>query len=97
LALGHTISAFDTREYAFKHHLLHQATYDTVLKRHKKQQHHQTAPYYAAPGAAANTSADCRALRRAGKRIRNGIGRSPLALARHADAAAMACRAGAGA
>ena len=44
LALGRTISAFEgTREYAFKHHLLHQVTYDSVLKRHKKEQHHRTA------------------------------------------------------
>jgi|KBSMisStandDraft_5_1062788.scaffolds.fasta_scaffold05311_4 class 3 adenylate cyclase len=44
LALGRDTSAFDgTREYIFKHHLLHQVTYDSVLKRHKKEQHHRTA------------------------------------------------------
>ena len=27
------------REYAFRHHVLHQVTYDTVLKRHKREGH----------------------------------------------------------
>ncbi len=44
LTLGRDTSAFDgAREYVFKHHLLHQVTYDSVLKRHKTAQHHQTA------------------------------------------------------
>ncbi|MEO8739765.1 MAG: adenylate/guanylate cyclase domain-containing protein [Casimicrobiaceae bacterium] len=44
LVLGHETSAFEqTREFAFKHHLLHQATYDGVLERHKREQHHITA------------------------------------------------------
>ena len=44
LVLGHATSAFEqTREFAFRHHLLHQATYDGVLERHKREQHHITA------------------------------------------------------
>ncbi len=44
LALGRDASAFDgAREYVFKHHLLHQVTYESVLKRHKKEQHRQIA------------------------------------------------------
>jgi len=44
LALGRDTSAFDgTHEYVFKHHLLHQVTYESVLKRHKKEQHRQIA------------------------------------------------------
>ena len=44
LVLGHATSAFEqTREFAFKHHLLHQATYDGVLESHKREQHHITA------------------------------------------------------
>ncbi len=39
-------SCFDgVREYAFKHHLLHQATYDSVLKRDKREQHRLTAEW----------------------------------------------------
>ena len=44
LTLGRETSAFEgTREYVFKHHVLHQVTYDSVLKRAKREQHHQTA------------------------------------------------------
>ena len=44
LVLAHEASAFDqTREFAFKHHLLHQIAYDGVLERHKREQHHITA------------------------------------------------------
>ena len=44
LVLGHETSAFErTREFAFRHHLLHQVTYDGVLKRHKREQHRITA------------------------------------------------------
>ena len=46
LAHGRETSAFDgTREFVFKHHVLHQVTYDSVLKRHKREQHHQTADW----------------------------------------------------
>jgi class 3 adenylate cyclase/tetratricopeptide (TPR) repeat protein len=42
-------SSFDgVREYAFKHHLLHQVTYDSVLKRDKRQQHRLTAEWLVA-------------------------------------------------
>ena len=44
LALPHAQSAFgDTREFAFRHHLLHEVTYGTVLKRDKREQHHRAA------------------------------------------------------
>ena len=44
LVLGHATSAFEhTDEFAFNHHLLHQVTYDGVLKRHKREQHRITA------------------------------------------------------
>ena len=42
-------SSFDgVREYAFKHHLLHQAAYDSVLKDAKRHQHRLTAEWLAA-------------------------------------------------
>ena len=44
VAHGRETSAFEgTREYVFKHHLLHQVTYESVLKRHKRAQHKLTA------------------------------------------------------
>lgn len=44
LVQKHETSAFErTREFAFGHHLLHQVTYDGVLKRHKREQHRITA------------------------------------------------------
>jgi predicted ATPase/class 3 adenylate cyclase len=39
-----------TREYRFKHHLLHQVTYDGVLKRHKRSYHRATAEWLVAHG-----------------------------------------------
>ena len=46
LTLGHEPSAFEgAREYVFKHHLLHQVTYASVLKRHKRNQHRQVADW----------------------------------------------------
>ena len=36
------------REYAFRHHVLHQVTYDTVLKRHKREGHARVAQWLAA-------------------------------------------------
>jgi class 3 adenylate cyclase len=42
-------SSFDgVREYAFKHHLLHQVTYDSVLRGDKRQQHRRVAEWLAA-------------------------------------------------
>ena len=35
------------REYAFRHHVLHQVTYDTVLKRHKREGHAKVAQWLA--------------------------------------------------
>jgi predicted ATPase/class 3 adenylate cyclase len=44
--LGHDTSAFEsTREFAFRHHLLHQVTYEGVLKRHKREQHRLVAAW----------------------------------------------------
>ena len=44
LALPHENSAFvDTQEFAFRHHLLHEVTYGTVLKRDKREQHERAA------------------------------------------------------
>ena len=44
LALPHESSAFgDTQEFAFRHHLLHEVTYGTVLKRDKREQHERAA------------------------------------------------------
>ncbi len=46
LVSGRETSAFDgTREFVFRHHLLHQVTYDSVLKRDKREQHRQTADW----------------------------------------------------
>src|SRR6185312_7131745 len=36
------------REYSFKHHLLHQVTYETVLKRHRRAWHARVAAWLAA-------------------------------------------------
>ena len=44
LALPQAHSTFDgTQEYAFRHHLLHQVTYGTVLKPDKREGHRQAA------------------------------------------------------
>lgn len=44
LALRRPTSAFeDTPEYAFRHHLLHEVTYGTVLKRDRREQHLRAA------------------------------------------------------
>ena len=49
LACGRDTSAFEgTREYVFKHHLLHKVTYDSVLKRDKREQHQLTAEWLVA-------------------------------------------------
>lgn len=49
LARGRDTSAFDgTHEYVFKHHLLHKVTYDSVLKRDKREQHRLTAEWLVA-------------------------------------------------
>lgn len=46
LAFGRETSAFEgTREFVFKHHVLHQVTYDSVLKRDKREHHRQTADW----------------------------------------------------
>ena len=49
LTQGRETSAFDgVREYVFKHHLLHQVTYDSVLKRQKREQHRLMAEWLVA-------------------------------------------------
>ncbi|MEO7338203.1 MAG: adenylate/guanylate cyclase domain-containing protein [Caldimonas sp.] len=46
LARHHETSAFEgAREFGFKHHLLHQVTYESVLRRHKREQHRLTAEW----------------------------------------------------
>ncbi len=46
LAYGRETSAFEgAHEFVFKHHVLHQVTYDSVLKRAKREQHRQTADW----------------------------------------------------
>jgi len=49
LALPHVGAALDDdlREYAFRHHLLHQVTYDTVLKRTRRELHDKVARWLA--------------------------------------------------
>ena len=49
LVVRHDSSAFEgTAEEAFKHHLLHQVTYDTVLKAVKREGHSRAASWLAA-------------------------------------------------
>ncbi|MBL8360798.1 MAG: AAA family ATPase [Rubrivivax sp.] len=51
LALPQAESSFDgTREYGFRHHLLHQVTYGTVLKADKRAAHAQVAQWLQARG-----------------------------------------------
>lgn len=46
LTQGRETSVFEgSREFVFKHHVLHQVTYDSVLKRAKREQHRQTADW----------------------------------------------------
>ena len=46
LARYHDTTAFEgAREFGFKHHLLHQVTYESVLRRHKREQHRLTAEW----------------------------------------------------
>ncbi len=49
LTLPRSDAALDgLREYAFRHQVLHQVTYDTVLKRHKRDGHAKVAQWLAA-------------------------------------------------
>lgn len=48
LVHGRETSAFEgAHEYVFKHHLLHQVAYDSVLKRDKREHHRRTADWLA--------------------------------------------------
>jgi len=52
LVLAQEHSAFgDAEEFAFRHHLLHEVTYGTVLKRDKREQHHRAALWLEARSA----------------------------------------------
>ncbi|MCE9657533.1 MAG: AAA family ATPase [Burkholderiales bacterium] len=52
LVLPQEQSAFgDAGEFAFRHHLLHEVTYGTVLKRDKREQHHRAALWLEARSA----------------------------------------------
>jgi class 3 adenylate cyclase/tetratricopeptide (TPR) repeat protein len=56
----------DTREYAFKHHLLHQVTYDSVLKAPKRSGHARVGAFWSARAEVAGPQqvdpSKCRAL-----------------------------------
>jgi class 3 adenylate cyclase/tetratricopeptide (TPR) repeat protein len=56
----------DTREYAFQHHLLHQVTYDSVLKAPKRTGHARVGDFWSARAEVAGPQdvnpAACRAL-----------------------------------
>jgi len=56
LSVPHPHTSLDgVREYAFKHHILHQVTYDTVLKRKRRDTHAKVAAWLAGlSGARAN-------------------------------------------
>ena len=46
LTFGRETTAFEgAREYVFKHHVLHQVAYDSVLKASKREHHRQTADW----------------------------------------------------
>ena len=46
LAYGRETSAFEgTREFVFKHHVLHQVAYQGVLKQSRREQHRLTADW----------------------------------------------------
>ncbi len=46
LIYGRETTAFEgAREFVFKHHVLHQVTYDSVLKRHKREHHRLVAEW----------------------------------------------------
>lgn len=52
-------TSFDgTREFVFKHHLLHQVSYESVLKRQKREQHRLVAEWMVARSAEGNTQLD---------------------------------------
>ena len=63
----HDMAAFDdTHEYAFQHHLLHQVTYDTMLKEPRRQGHERVGAFWSARAEVASpqevNAAACRAL-----------------------------------
>ena len=63
----HDVAAFDdTHEYAFQHHLLHQVTYDTMLKEPRRQGHERVGAFWSARAEVASpqqvNAAACRAL-----------------------------------
>ena len=67
LLVLHDEAAFeDTREYAFKHHLLHQVTYDSVLKAPKREGHSRVGAFWTARAEVGDSQqvdpAHCRAL-----------------------------------
>jgi predicted ATPase/class 3 adenylate cyclase len=97
LALPREGSAFgDTQEFAFRHHLLHEVTYGTVLKREKREQHHRAALWLEARSAgrgAEFASLIAEHFERAGVPDRASLHwalAANEALARHADSAALA-------
>ncbi len=67
LLVRHDEAVFDdTREYAFKHHLLHQVTYDSVLKAPRRDGHARVGAFWSARAEVGSAQqvdpAHCRAL-----------------------------------
>ena len=97
LALPHAQSAFgDAQEFAFRHHLLHEVTYGTVLKRDKREQHHRAALWLLARSAgrgAEFAGLIAEHFERAGvpeRAAEHWALAAQEALSRHADSAALA-------
>jgi hypothetical protein len=69
----HDMAAFDdTQGYAFQHHLLHQVTYDTMLKEPRRQGHERVGAFWSTRAEVASpqqvNAAACRALTEAPSR-----------------------------
>ena len=67
LIVRHDAAAFDdTHEYAFQHHLLHQVTYDSMLKEARRQGHERVGAFWSARAEVASpqdvNATACRAL-----------------------------------
>ena len=96
LTSPHALSAFgDAKEFAFQHHLLHEVTYGTVLKRDKREQHHRAALWLEARSAGRGSEFAgliAEHFERAGvpeRAAEHWALAAQEAVARHADAAAL--------
>lgn len=97
LVLPQAPGAFgDAEEYAFRHHLLHEVTYGTVLRRDKREQHHRAAQWLEARSAGRGAEFSgliAEHFERAGvldRAAEHWALAAQEALARHADSAALA-------